>query len=105
MFSLGDIPMIRPSQAVLAGRPGRAQARNRQSSRPARGLSLIEVLVAMVLGLFLLAGIIQVMVSARAAYRLAEAQARTQENGRFAMQYLARELRPSRSGACRNIAH
>jgi hypothetical protein len=63
------------------------------------------VLVAMVLGLFLLAGIIQVMVSARTAYRLAEAQARTQENGRYAIQFLARELRPSRSPGCRNIAH
>jgi len=98
--------MIRPPRTALMGRPGRTtRAGNCRSPRPARGLSLIEVLVAMVLGLFLLAGIIQVMVSARTAYRLAEAQARTQENGRYAMQFLARELRPSRSPACRNIAH
>ncbi|WP_295613219.1 prepilin-type N-terminal cleavage/methylation domain-containing protein [uncultured Lamprocystis sp.] len=96
--------MIRPPRTAQVSRPGRTQARNCRSPRPPRGLSLIEVLVAMVLGLFLLAGIIQVMVSARTAYRLAEAQARTQENGRYAMQFLARELRPSRSGACRNIA-
>jgi type II secretory pathway component PulJ len=105
MFTLGHMPMIRSPRTALVGRPGRTQARNCRSPRPARGLSLIEVLVAMVLGLFLLAGIIQVMVSARTAYRLAEAQARTQENGRYAMQFLARELRPSRSPACRNIAH
>ncbi len=97
--------MIRPPRTAQVGPPGRTQARNCRSPRPARGLSLIEVLVAMVLGLFLLAGIIQVLVSARTAYRLAEAQARTQENGRYAMQFLARELRPNRSPACRNIAH
>jgi len=97
--------MIDPFHALPTGRRGHQAARTRRSARPSSGLSLIEILIALVLGLFLLAGIIQVLASARAAYRLAEAQARTQENGRFAMQYLARELRPSRSGACRNIAH
>ncbi len=97
--------MIHPPRTVLVDRPDRSRARRGCSPRSPRGLSLIEILIALALGLFLLAGIIQVLASARAAYRLAEAQARTQENGRFAMQYLARELRPSRSGACRNIAH
>jgi type IV pilus assembly protein PilW len=97
--------MIDPLHALLMGLLGHPRARTGRPARQSGGLSLIEILVALVLGLFLLAGIIQVLVSARAAYRLAEAQARTQENGRFAMQYLARELRPSRSGACRNIAH
>lgn len=67
-------------------------------------MSLVEILVALTIGVFLLAGIIQVLTSGRATYRLAEAQARAQENGRYAIQFLARELRPSRSYLCRNIA-
>ena len=58
----------------------------------------------MVLGLFLLGGLIQVLATSRATYRLAEAQARIQENGRYAMQSVAKEMRPSRSPACRNMA-
>ena len=69
-----------------------------------RGMSLVEILVALALGLFLLAGIIQVLVSGRATYRLAEAEARTQESGRYAIEYLARELRSGRSGLCRNAS-
>ncbi len=72
--------------------------------RVPRGLSLVEILVALTLALFLVGGIIHLLVSSRATYRLAEAKARAQENGRYALHLLAKELRPSRSTACRNIA-
>ncbi len=72
--------------------------------RRPRGLSLVEVMVALVVGIFLLAGLIQVLTSGQASYRSAEAKARIQENGRYAIQYLSRELRPARSNLCRSIA-
>lgn len=68
------------------------------------GLSLVELLVAMAVGLFLVGGIIQVLVSGKASYRLGEAEARVQENGRFAIQLLATDLRAARSAGCRSAA-
>ena len=67
------------------------------------GLAMVELLVAMAVGLFLVGGILQVMVSSKASYRLGEAQARVQENGRFAVQMLAADLRGARSTGCRSM--
>ncbi len=58
-----------------------------------RGLSMIELLIAMVLGLTLTAGVMQVYVGNSQTDRDQEARARMQENGRFAISYLAHELR------------
>jgi len=65
---------------------------------------MVEMVVAMAVGLFLVGGILQVLMSSRASYRLAEAQSRVQENGRYAAQLLAKDLRGSRSSGCRSIA-
>jgi hypothetical protein len=65
---------------------------------------MVELLVAMAVGLFLTAGILQVFVANKAAYRLGEAKARVQENGRFAAQMLAADLRGARSTGCRSVA-
>lgn len=85
----------------------RCQQSNRPSSGPwlrASGLSLVEMMVALAVGLILLAGLMQVWSSSRQTYRLAEAQSRAQENGRFAAQLLAKDLRSTRSLGCRSIA-
>lgn len=81
------------------------QARTRRAAtRVAQaGLSMVELLIAMALGLFLTAGILQVFVSSKAASRGAEAQARVQENGRFAVQMLASDLRGTRGTGCQNV--
>ncbi|MEQ8956199.1 MAG: PilW family protein [Gammaproteobacteria bacterium] len=57
------------------------------------GLSLIELLVAMVLGLTLALGVIQIYVSTSATERDQEARLRMQENGRFALNFLGDEIR------------
>lgn len=57
------------------------------------GLSMIELLIAMVMGLTLTAGVMQVYVGNTQAERDQESRARMQENGRFAVSYLAHELR------------
>ena len=57
------------------------------------GLSLIELLIAMVLGLTLAAGVIQIYVGTSTTERSQDARLRIQENGRFALNFLANEIR------------
>lgn len=57
------------------------------------GLSLIELLIAMVLGLSLAAGVVQIYVGNSTTERSQEARARLQDNGRFALNFLAQEVR------------
>ncbi len=58
-----------------------------------RGLTLIEIMIAMTISLVLLAGVVQIFTSSKAAYRVNEAQSRLQENGRFALQVMAKDIR------------
>ena len=69
--------------------------RIKTSSRSASsGFSLIELMVAITLGLLLTGGLIQLFNSTKVTFNSNEALARVQENGRFAMELLKRELRP-----------
>jgi type IV pilus assembly protein PilW len=58
-----------------------------------QGLSLIELLVSMVLGLTLATGVIQIYAGSNTTERDREARQRIQENGRFATSFLAQEIR------------
>ena len=57
------------------------------------GFALIELLIAMVLGLLLMTGAIQVMLSSKQTFRANEDMSRIQENGRFALDLLIRDVR------------
>jgi len=57
------------------------------------GISLVEILVSLVISLFLLAGIVQVYVGNKSSYAFTNSISRIQENGRYAMEVMARELR------------
>ncbi|MDO8825285.1 PilW family protein [Methylophaga sp.] len=57
-----------------------------------QGLSLVELMVAIVLGLILVAGIIELFVNNRQVYRVQDAQSRLQENGRYAMTVLTQSI-------------
>jgi len=70
--------------------------------RTVTGLSLIELMVAMAIGLVLMLGVIQIFSASRAASRLAEGSARVQENGRFALEFLQREIRMAGHYGCVN---
>jgi type IV pilus assembly protein PilW len=58
-----------------------------------RGLSLVELLVAMLIGAILLAGLAQIVAGARSSFRLQEGMAELQESGRFAIDSVAGVLR------------
>ncbi len=57
------------------------------------GLSLIELMIALVLGLFLMGGVIQVLTSSQGSYQDITSQARMQESAKIALDYLVRDLR------------
>jgi len=63
-----------------------------QASRQA-GISMVEILVALVISIFLLGGVVQVYIGNKTAYRFTEAVARIQENGRFAIENITQDLR------------
>ena len=57
------------------------------------GFTMVELLIAMTIGLTLSAGVIQVYVANSQSDRIQEARMRIQETGRFALNYLASEIR------------
>ncbi len=58
-----------------------------------RGLTLIELMVALVISLLILAGLFTVYQSNQRGNRLNDGLVRTQESGRFAIDFLSRDLR------------
>ncbi len=57
------------------------------------GITLIEILVSLALSLIILAGVMHIFLNNKQTYRVQEAFARIQENGRFAMQFISKDLR------------
>lgn len=66
------------------------------------GFSLVEMMIAMVIGVVLMLGITQVFMASRAASRLSEGVSRAQENGRFAVDFLERDIRMAGHMGCVN---
>ncbi|MDJ0806799.1 MAG: PilW family protein [Gammaproteobacteria bacterium] len=71
-----------------------------KSLRRQRGLSLVELLVASAVGMMLMAGMIQIFVGNKQSYRVQEALSRLQENGRFALMFIERDIRMADYGGC-----
>lgn len=66
---------------------------NRESMRRQIGFSLTELMVALVLGLFLLAGVGQVYLGSKRSYNTQAGMSLVQENGRIGMHFLQRTIR------------
>lgn len=72
-----------------------------QHSLPAqRGMTLIEILIAMVLGIFLLGGVIGIFINSKQTYRMQESLSRLQENSRFAVDFISRDIRQAGFFGC-----
>jgi type IV pilus assembly protein PilW len=65
-----------------------------------QGLTLIEIMIAMVIGLFLLGGVMQIFLGSHQSYRLQDNLSRMQENSRFAMDFLMKDIRMSTHWGC-----
>lgn len=65
-----------------------------------RGLSLVELLIAIALGLFLIWGVTQSFLTSRQSYRLQQGVSRVQENGRLAQEFLGFDIRNAGDYGC-----
>ncbi|WGL18195.1 PilW family protein [Microbulbifer bruguierae] len=72
----------------------------RNSLSGQHGLSLIELMIAMVLSAILLWGVLQIFDSNRDTIRMQNAFARVQESGRFAIDLLGKEIRMADYWGC-----
>jgi type IV pilus assembly protein PilW len=61
--------------------------------RTQAGLTMVELLIALVISLFLLGGVIQVYLANKSSYKFTDAVARIQENGRFSIETMTQDLR------------
>jgi len=66
---------------------------NGVNQKSSRGFSMVELMVAITIGLILLAGVSSVMVSTKRTYNTQDSLGRLQENARIAMVILERALR------------
>lgn len=74
-----------------------------QTHKRQKGLTLIELMIALVLGLLLVAGVIQIFVANKQTYRVTDAHSRLQDNARFALEILSRDIRSAGYSGCRAI--
>ena len=58
-----------------------------------RGLSLVEIMVSLLIGVFLMGGVLQIFDSSKRGFRYQEGMSQVQEQGRFAMEFLTANLR------------
>lgn len=68
--------------------------------RRQRGMTLVEIMVALLISLVLLGGVLQVFSSSRQSNRVHEATARMQETGRMALEMIARDVRMADFWGC-----
>ena len=66
------------------------------------GISLIEIMIALLIGAFLLGGVLQIFIGGKQTYRMQESLSRLQENGRFALDFIGRDVRMAGYWGCLN---
>ena len=69
------------------------------------GFSMVELMISITLGIVLTFGVIQVYTGSKETYRTQEALARMQDNARFALDIIARDLRMSAYIGCSSMAN
>lgn len=75
-----------------------------QGSESQRGLSLVELMIALVLGLILVLGVVQVFLASQQAFSLQQRASALQEDARFVLSRLSSELRMVNMFGCLNLA-
>ncbi len=75
-----------------------------QTSHPSQqGLTLVELLIAMTLGIILTYGVTEIYINSKQTYRSQDGLARMQESARFALDFISRDIRNSGYVGCSNI--
>ena len=65
-----------------------------------RGFTLLEIMISLGLGLVLVAGALSVLQNSQGTYRVSQEAARLQENGRFVLETLRRDIRRTGFWGC-----
>ncbi len=73
------------------------------SAKPASGFSLVELLIAMALGLMLTLGVLQVFLASKDSFVLQQRSAAMQENARFLLGRLAQDIRLAGQFGCLDL--
>lgn len=68
-----------------------------------RGVTLIELMIAMVIGFFLVGVVMSLYFNMRTSFRYQETFSRLQENGRFSLDMLARDIRMAGYNGCGDL--
>ncbi len=79
------------------------QATTTSVFRNQRGVGLIEVMVALMLGTMVVAAVAQVFVGTKTGYRMEEGLSRLQENGRLAMEFPSYDIRLAGYTGCSSL--
>jgi type IV pilus assembly protein PilW len=64
------------------------------------GMTLIEIMIALLIGAFLIGGVIQIFINSQQTYRMQNNLSRIQENGRFASNLIGRDVRKTSYWGC-----
>jgi type IV pilus assembly protein PilW len=64
------------------------------------GFSLVELMIAITLGLFLMAGVVQLFLASKQTYASQQALSRVQETGRLAIEFISRDARMAAYYGC-----
>lgn len=89
-----------PAQKSVVTRTSNNSKRRQCSLDSQRGMTLVELMISVVLGLILIAGVLNIFVVNRETFRSNENLARMQENARTAFDFMARDLRESGVSPC-----
>lgn len=72
--------------------------------RKQQGLSLVELMISITLGLVLMTGVMQMFLSSRTVFSTHQAISRIQESGRLAMEFMSRDIRMAGYMGCMSRA-
>ena len=61
--------------------------------RKQQGLSLIELMISITIGIILMTGVVQMFITSRISFSTQQGISRIQETGRFAIEFLSRDIR------------
>jgi len=76
------------------------------NSKPSqKGVTLVELMISMVITMIIMAGVVQVMVDNRQKFKLNDELSYIQENARFALDELGRDLRMAGFSGCGATTH
>ncbi len=82
----------------------RTALQSRTPARPGRvrqmGFSIVELMVALVLGLLLIGGVVNIFMTNQQSFRTNENMGRMQENARISFELMAREVRQAGGNLC-----